>query len=128
MARITTEDCRVHVPNDFELVLLAARRARELNAGTTPVAEAGEKEKTTVVALREVASGRLDIDRLRNDLIASLQTAAANEPEPEPAPEPEDAAAARSMLEATARNAEAVDLFSEPDELSDEAQVASRVA
>ena len=126
MARIRIEDCRTHVPNDFELVLLAAQRARELNAGTPPVAEAGPKEKTTVVALREVASGRLDIDRLRNELIASLQTAAPDEPEP--APEPEDAAAARNMLEAAARNAEAADRDSEPDELSDGTEVTPEVA
>lgn len=72
MARLTIEDCRPHVPNQFELVLLAAQRARELNAGADPVIERDAKEKTTVVALREIAAGRLEPGRLREAFLRRL--------------------------------------------------------
>ncbi|MFN4263037.1 MAG: DNA-directed RNA polymerase subunit omega [Thioalkalivibrionaceae bacterium] len=56
MARITVEDCLEHVDNRFELVLIAARRARHLSHGKEPrVPE--EDDKPTVVALREIAAG-----------------------------------------------------------------------
>lgn len=64
MARITVEDCLKHVDNRFELVLLAAKRARQLLAGAEPLVDWGN-DKTTVVALREIASGKLDLDKLR---------------------------------------------------------------
>ncbi len=64
MARITVEDCLEHVDNRFELVLLATKRARQLLAGAEPLVEWGD-DKATVVALREIAAGKLDIDKLR---------------------------------------------------------------
>jgi DNA-directed RNA polymerase subunit omega len=64
MARITVEDCLKHVDNRFELVLLAAKRARQLLAGAEPLVEWGN-DKATVVALREIAAGKLDLDKLR---------------------------------------------------------------
>lgn len=70
MARLTIEDCRPHVPNQFELVLLAALRARELNAGAEPVIERDARKKSTVVALREIAAGRLEPGRLREALVS----------------------------------------------------------
>jgi DNA-directed RNA polymerase subunit omega len=56
MARITVEDCLVHVDNRFDLVLLASRRARQLVNGVDPLVP-WENDKPTVVALREIAEG-----------------------------------------------------------------------
>lgn len=58
MARITVEDCLDHVENRFELVLIAARRARDLALGKEALVP-WENDKPTVVALRELAEGRL---------------------------------------------------------------------
>ncbi len=54
MARITVEDCLEHVDNRFDLVLLAARRARQIAQGADPLVPA-ENDKPTVIALREIA-------------------------------------------------------------------------
>lgn len=54
MARITVEDCLEHVDNRFDLVLLAARRARQISQGADPLVPA-ENDKPTVIALREIA-------------------------------------------------------------------------
>ena len=59
MARITVEDYLVRVDNRFELVLIAARRARDLALGREPLVPR-ENDKPTVVALRELAEGKLD--------------------------------------------------------------------
>jgi DNA-directed RNA polymerase subunit omega len=71
MARITTRDCEQVVPNRFELVLLAARRAHDLWNGAEPQVEPGG-EKPTVVALREIATRRIDPDGLRRGVIERL--------------------------------------------------------
>ena len=60
MARITVEDCLEHVPNRFELVLLAARRAKQLLKGARPLVESDNKE--IVTALREVADERVRLE------------------------------------------------------------------
>ncbi len=54
MARITVEDCLEHIENRFDLVLLAARRARQLSQGADPLVPP-ENDKPTVIALREIA-------------------------------------------------------------------------
>jgi DNA-directed RNA polymerase subunit omega len=56
MARVTVEDCLENVENRFQLVLVAARRARQLVAGAEPCVER-ENDKPTVLALREIAGG-----------------------------------------------------------------------
>jgi DNA-directed RNA polymerase subunit omega len=56
MARVTVEDCLANVENRFQLVLVAAKRARQLNGGAEPCV-AREHDKPTVVALREIAGG-----------------------------------------------------------------------
>ena len=58
MARVTVEDCLDHVDNRFELVLLASRRARQIAQGKEPMV-ALENDKPTVVALREIAEGKI---------------------------------------------------------------------
>jgi len=55
MARVTIEDCLLNVENRFELVLLAARRARQISTGADPLVEA-DNDKPTVIALREIAA------------------------------------------------------------------------
>jgi DNA-directed RNA polymerase subunit omega len=60
MARITVEDCIDKVGNRFELVLLATRRARQITRGATPLVEI-ENDKPTVIALREIAAGKIDL-------------------------------------------------------------------
>ena len=72
MARVTVEDCVIKVPNRFNLVLLAAQRAREISSGTELTVER-DNDKNPVVALREVAEGSIDLDNVRQALISSLQ-------------------------------------------------------
>ena len=72
MARVTVEDCILKVPNRFDLVLLAAQRARELSSGATTTLER-ENDKNPVIALREIAEGAVDVDELREKLIFGLQ-------------------------------------------------------
>ena len=62
MARITVEDCVDHVDNRFALVVLAVKRARHLMQGARPIVEV-MKNKHTVVALREIATGKVKFDR-----------------------------------------------------------------
>ena len=59
MARITVEDCLEHVENRFDLVLLAARRARQISQGADPLVPA-ENDKPTVIALREIAENLIN--------------------------------------------------------------------
>lgn len=63
MARITVEDCLQNVPNLFELVMVAAKRARRVANGAEPLV-ARENDKPTVVALREIAAGLVTRDVL----------------------------------------------------------------
>ena len=60
MARITVEDCLDQVPNRFELVLLAARRAKQLLKGARPFVESDNKE--IVTALREIADNKVRLE------------------------------------------------------------------
>lgn len=66
MARITIEDCLKNVPNRFELTLAAAYRARQLTIGGTPYIELdrNNREKPTVIALREIAAGKVGTEML----------------------------------------------------------------
>lgn len=62
MARVTVEDCLPLVDNRFALVLLGAKRARQLMAGAKPIIESS-KNKPPVLALREIATGKVRFDR-----------------------------------------------------------------
>ncbi|MCC1491029.1 DNA-directed RNA polymerase subunit omega [Cognatishimia sp. F0-27] len=73
MARVTVEDCVDKVPNRFELVMLAAHRAREISAGAALTVDR-DKDKNPVVALREIAEETQSADDLRERLIESNQT------------------------------------------------------
>ncbi|MFY9244935.1 MAG: DNA-directed RNA polymerase subunit omega [Roseicyclus sp.] len=73
MARVTVEDCVDKVPNRFELVMLAAHRAREITAGSVLTVDR-DNDKNPVVALREIADETQGADDLSERLIESLQT------------------------------------------------------
>lgn len=85
MARITVEDCLEKVPNIFELVMVASKRARRLANGA-PAQIDWENDKPTVVALREIAAGLVTIDILSDadqtpeDLFAAEQAKEQIEP------------------------------------------------
>ncbi len=72
MARVTVEDCVLKVPNRFELVMVAAQRARNLGAGATLTVDR-DNDKNPVIALREIAEGKVDLEALENSLIRGLQ-------------------------------------------------------
>jgi len=72
MARVTVEDCVDKVPNRFELVMLAAHRAREISAGAAITVDR-DNDKNPVVSLREIADETQTADELRERLIESNQ-------------------------------------------------------
>ncbi len=72
MARVTVEDCVEKIPNRFELVAIAAKRARHISAGAALTIER-DNDKNPVISLREVADETVDIKELKEDLIKSLQ-------------------------------------------------------
>ena len=72
MARVTVEDCVDKVPNRFDLVMLAAHRAKELSTGA-PLTVDRDNDKNPVVALREIAEETLTPDDLEESLIRSFQ-------------------------------------------------------
>jgi DNA-directed RNA polymerase subunit omega len=72
MARVTVEDCVLQVPNRFELVMLAAQRARDVSAGASLSVER-DNDKNPVVALREIADRTIELDALKNALVKGLQ-------------------------------------------------------
>jgi len=63
MARITVDDCMKLIPNRFELTLAATYRARQLTNGATPLVDP-DKDKPTVIALREIAAGKVGKEML----------------------------------------------------------------
>jgi DNA-directed RNA polymerase subunit omega len=92
MARITVEDCLKNVNNRFELVLIASRRARQIAQGSSPLVPP-EKDKPTVIALREIAANLIsnnilgsnkaslkapveDSSKILNEIIAETQSIA----------------------------------------------------
>lgn len=72
MARVTVEDCVVKVPNRFELVLLAAQRAREITSGA-PLSLDRDDDKNPVVALREIAEETVGLDHLKMSVVRGMQ-------------------------------------------------------
>jgi DNA-directed RNA polymerase subunit omega len=70
MARVTVEDCVQNVPNRFELVILAAHRAKQIASGT-PITVDRDNDKDAVVSLREIADKTIDLAQLGEDMIQS---------------------------------------------------------
>ncbi len=78
MARVTVEDCVDKVPNRFDLVLLAATRARAISSGAELTVDR-DRDKNPVVALREIAEETVRPDLLKEALVASMQRVVADE-------------------------------------------------
>ncbi len=72
MARVTVEDCVDKVDSRFELVVLASKRARQISGGA-PLTVVRDRDKNTVVALREIAEETVSLDGLKEDLISSYR-------------------------------------------------------
>jgi DNA-directed RNA polymerase subunit omega len=72
MARVTVEDCVIQVPNRFDLVLVAAQRARDISAGSAETV-ARDNDKNPVIALREIADQTIELGELREKLVLGLQ-------------------------------------------------------
>ncbi len=72
MARITVEDCLEKVENQYDLVLLAKERTSQLNSGSEILVEE-DNDKRTVIALREIAEGKVDIDELKKSTVLRLR-------------------------------------------------------
>jgi DNA-directed RNA polymerase subunit omega len=85
MARVTVEDCVIKVPNRFDLVLLAAQRAREIASGASLTVERDD-DKNPVIALREIADETIALDHLQDSLVRGMQKHVEMD-EPEEAPD-----------------------------------------
>ncbi len=86
MARVTVEDCIEKIENRFDLVLMAAHRARMISAGAAITIDR-DNDKNPVVSLREIGDGAISPEDLREDLIHSLQKhVEVDEPETEVVP------------------------------------------
>ncbi len=72
MARVTVEDCVEKVPNRFDLVLIAAGRAKALGAGA-PLTVDRDNDKNTVVALREIEESTIDLNQVKDGIIIGMQ-------------------------------------------------------
>ena len=72
MARITVEDCLDKVENQYDLVLLAKERTSQLNSGSEMLVKE-DNDKRTVIALREIASGKLKVEELKKNAILRLR-------------------------------------------------------
>ena len=74
MARVTNSDTLPYVDSRYELGMLASQRVRDLNGGAEAVIDKGH-DKLTVVALREIASGKLDVNAVRHEFVQSYKDA-----------------------------------------------------
>ena len=72
MARVTVEDCVEKVPNRYELLMVAAQRAKDISSGA-PIAVERDNDKNPVIALREIAEGKVNITELQKSLVVGLQ-------------------------------------------------------
>jgi DNA-directed RNA polymerase subunit omega len=71
MARVTVEDCILNIPNRFQLVLIAAQRAKQISSGN-PLTIDRDNDKDAVVSLREIADKTVSLEQLEEDLIQSF--------------------------------------------------------
>jgi DNA-directed RNA polymerase subunit omega len=101
MARVTVEDCVERIPNRFDLVLTAAQRSREISSGGSITVER-DNDKNPVVALREIAEGTVELEKLQDGLVRNLQKV----PEVD---EPEEDEPMELMAAALAGEAEALE-------------------
>jgi DNA-directed RNA polymerase subunit omega len=86
MARVTVEDCVLKVPNRFDLVMLAAQRARDITSGS-PLSVEKDNDKNPVVALREIAEETIGLETLAESLVQGMQKHVETDEPEEDAPE-----------------------------------------
>ena len=110
MARVTVEDCLDKIPNRFDLVVLASRRARDITLGRAPFVET-ENDKPTVIALREIAEGKIDLDYLNVQEASPVDML--GKPEPDPVPTDTDEKLAALPIEDAEEDAESENELSE---------------
>ena len=72
MARVKVEDCVEKIPNRYELLLVAAQRAKDISSGS-PIRVDRDNDKNSVVALREIAENQADVEELQKSLVMGLQ-------------------------------------------------------
>jgi DNA-directed RNA polymerase subunit omega len=96
MARITVEDCVKHIPNRFDLVLVATKRARQVSLGAAPLVDE-ENDKPTVIALREIADEHVGMSILDEPAPEVLAELIDEEARSTPATAPEGSARAESI-------------------------------
>ena len=72
MARVTVEDCIEKIPNHYELLLVASQRAKDIASGS-PILVERDNDKNSVVALREIAENKINIEELQRSLVMGLQ-------------------------------------------------------
>lgn len=72
MARVTVEDCIMHIPNRFELVVIAAHRAKQISSGS-PLTIDRDNDKDAVVSLREIGDKTIDLEQVNEDIIQSFR-------------------------------------------------------
>ncbi|MBQ9271994.1 MAG: DNA-directed RNA polymerase subunit omega [Alphaproteobacteria bacterium] len=72
MARVTVEDCIDKIPNRYDLVLVAAQRAKDISSGS-PIQVSRDNDKNSVVALREISENRVSIEDLQRSLVMGQQ-------------------------------------------------------
>ena len=72
MARVTVEDCIDKIPNRYELLMVAAQRAKDISSGSALTVNR-DNDKNAVVALREIAEGTVNIEELQHSLVMGLQ-------------------------------------------------------
>ncbi len=72
MARVTVEDCIDKIPNRYELLMVAAQRAKDISAGS-PITLPRDNDKNPVIALREIAENTVNIEDLQKSLVMGLQ-------------------------------------------------------
>ncbi len=137
MARITVEDCLKQIDNQFDLVLVAAKRARRLANGATPLVEL-ENDKPTVLALREIAAGLITKSILtevqpEDDILSSEAVEELMARTPVPGLEsvssaPAASAAAAAFARAGARKAALLIADDDDDDFGDKATFTPRVS
>jgi DNA-directed RNA polymerase subunit omega len=118
MARVTVEDCVLKIPNRFELVMLAAQRARDISSGASLTVDR-DRDRNPVVALREIADETIASQHLRDSIVQGLQKHVEVD-------EPEDdelefgAAALRFEAEVAVRRSSEADVEADQDTFADQ--------
>ncbi|HEU4838919.1 MAG TPA: DNA-directed RNA polymerase subunit omega [Micavibrio sp.] len=117
MARVTVEDCIEKLPNRFELVMVAAQRARKIGSGAALTLDR-DNDKNPVVALREIAENTVDVEELKEEIIRGKQRIIALDDDGE---DVVDSMEGEEEWKAMARNAGAINMDA-ADEDEDDAE------